>query len=82
LETRTSSLNRRDTVMVNALRMRGEIPDTLRVVFAQSYGPQGEPLLWLPDIVAGAVSAVHADGDNRYAAILRPRLAELVIDLV
>jgi hypothetical protein len=32
LESRTSSLNKRDTVMVNALRTRGEIPTQRQTV--------------------------------------------------
>ena len=38
-------------------------------------------MLWLPDIVAGAVGAAHADGDKRYLVALRPRLTEFLIDL-
>lgn len=54
VERREASLNRRDRQMVNVLRARHAIPATLTVDFIH---PEGEPMLWLPDVAAGAVGA-------------------------
>jgi hypothetical protein len=48
---------------------------TYRWIFAYS---QEEPLAWLPDIVAGAVSAAIGDGDHQY---LMP-LASVMFDMI
>lgn len=53
-ETRTHSLNRRDQAMVAAMRGAGTLTDQIRVDFAD---PEAEPMLWIPDSIAGAVSA-------------------------
>lgn len=78
LETRTESLNRRDLELVAALRSKGALVDTTVVDFAL---PTDEPMLWLPDAVAGAVTS-HRRGDDAepYAAI-RVRLTEHDITL-
>jgi len=81
LESRTASLNARDHAAVEAWRAQHVIGGDLRVDFAQPYGPAGEVLLWLPDIVAGAVSAARGDGDERYLTALEPILTEITIDL-
>ena len=39
------------------------------------------PLVWLPDIVAGAVSAARGDGDQQYLTPLEAMLTEYTIYL-
>jgi len=78
LESRTQSLNRQDMRAVNLFSVQGVIGTTPRVGHAK---PLVEPLLWLPDIVAGAVSSARGDGDDRYRAPLAPLLTEHTIDL-
>ena len=68
METRTRSLNGKDTSAIDAWRSQGLINRTTRVSHAD---PAAEPLLWLPDIVAGAVSASEA-GNPRWADELAP----------
>lgn len=51
LESRTSSLNKRDLQMVNALRSEKAVSPALRVDFGL---PSVEPMLWVPDAIAGA----------------------------
>lgn len=51
-ERRTPTLDRRDRAMVDALRGQRLLTRAVRVNFAR---PMDEPLLWVPDAVAGAV---------------------------
>ncbi|MBB3090241.1 hypothetical protein [Nocardioides albus] len=53
-ESRTQPLNRRDTRMVDSMRGAGALTGKLRVEFED---PNLEPMLWIPDAVAGAVGA-------------------------
>lgn len=78
LEARTPSLNRADTDAVMAMRARREIRPGLRVGFTY---PSEEPLVWLPDVTAGAVSAARGDGDDQYLARLASLLVEHTIEL-
>lgn len=55
-ESRTQSLNMRDVRMLDSLRSQQMIPSHLRLDFAR---PSEEPMLWLPDVIAGVV------GDER-----------------
>jgi hypothetical protein len=68
LEARTSSLIRRDMCLVDALRSQRLITPAIRVDTAL---PGDEPMLWLPDAVAGAVSASR-DGESEYLALIGP----------
>lgn len=77
-ETRTQSLNARDRTMVAALRSRGTIPASLSVEFAQ---PEQEPMLWLPDAVAGAIGMHRRGGDTEPYGRLREAITEHVIAL-
>jgi chloramphenicol 3-O-phosphotransferase len=78
LEARTPSLNRADTDAVMAMRARREIRPDLRVGFTY---PSEEPLVWLPDVTAGAVSAARGDGDDQYLVPLSSLLTEHTIEL-
>ncbi|MEV5705631.1 hypothetical protein [Actinoallomurus sp. NPDC052274] len=55
-EAREARQNRNDLNLVRALRARQEISPDIRV--DHESGPE-EPLLWLPDVVAGAVVAAR-----------------------
>ena len=52
-----------------------------RIDFGKPSGPDREPLLWLPDIVAGAVGSARADGDLQLLVPLRSVLTEHAIAL-
>jgi hypothetical protein len=54
LESRTAAQDRRDLQLVDSARRKRLISHELQVRFAR---PTGEPMLWLPDAVAGAMSA-------------------------
>jgi hypothetical protein len=71
MESRTPTLNARDRMMVDVLRIRRVIGDDLVVDTAL---PEQEPLLWLPDIVAGAVGLDRRGGDPAPYRMLRDRL--------
>jgi hypothetical protein len=68
LEARTPSLIRRDMRLVDALRSQGRITPSIRVDTAL---PRDEPMLWLPDAVAGAVRA-DREGQPEYLALIGP----------
>jgi hypothetical protein len=61
-ERRHEELDARDRAMVAALRRQRTLPPWLRVSWVAA---ADEPLLWLPDIVAGAASLAAA-GDATY----------------
>ncbi|RQN02022.1 hypothetical protein EHW97_14805 [Aeromicrobium camelliae] len=71
-ESRTQSLNKKDLEMVAALRGQGRLK-SLRVDFGL---PSEEPMLWVPDAVAGAVGLDLRNMDSR------PRQLIGQIDLV
>lgn len=52
IESRTPELNDRDRTLVARLRSRGAMPTGLFVDFEV---PSAEPMLWVPDAVAGSV---------------------------
>lgn len=78
-ETRTPSLNRRDRDMLDALRQRHAIPESLAVEFIH---PDNEPLLWLPDAVAGAVGMQRRGDDPEPYERLRHTITEHAIALL
>ncbi|MFD7310186.1 hypothetical protein [Promicromonospora sp. NPDC059942] len=57
LETRHQALNQRDLRLVKALRGKRSISSSIRVEFAR---PKDEPMLWIPDAVAGAVNGARS----------------------
>ena len=77
LEARTHTLNAKDRDHVVGMVGRRLIASTLRVEPLQ---PSVEPMLWLSDIVAGAVGAARR-GEDRYLQPLRPMLTELAADV-
>ncbi|WP_253756539.1 hypothetical protein [Hamadaea flava] len=82
LDRRTDSLNRRDRALVDALRGSGVLRPTLVIDFAHSYnGIDGEILLWIPDIVAGAAAAAHGDGDRSFLDPMGHLVLEIPLEL-
>lgn len=78
LEEREASLNARDQRLVQAIRGKKLIRSTLRIDVAK---PSVEPMLWLPDIIAGAVGQRHVRDVEQYAEPLRPMITELAVPL-
>jgi hypothetical protein len=72
LETRNSAADRRDIEAVRAARARKIVQYGLLVDHAR---PSEEPLLWLADLVAGAVSAA-AGGEPVYKSVIASMLCE------
>jgi hypothetical protein len=66
LESRRVAQDRRDLRLVDAARKKRLISPDLTVHFAR---PDVEPLLWLPDAVAGAVNAAIL-GESRWLIML------------
>lgn len=71
LEAHTQAGNARDIGTVANLRRKQALSDTIRVDHGY---PSTEPLLWLSDIVAGAVR-MSEDGDPRYVEPFLARIA-------
>ncbi|GII20742.1 hypothetical protein [Planosporangium mesophilum] len=63
MEAREQRLNARDIQAVDAFRAAGLIGPDIVVEHAYPAGPAGEPLLWVPDIVAGAIGGELDRGD-------------------
>ncbi len=64
LESREAKLNARDITAVDAFRAGGVIGPNIVVEHGFPVGPKGEPLLWVPDIVAGAIGAELDRGEQ------------------
>jgi hypothetical protein len=82
LDSRTPALNRRDLELVQILRGYGTISDRLRVEFAKPFnGRDGEVLLWLPDVVAGAAGMAHGENNDEYLIPLEKLITKRFIEL-
>jgi hypothetical protein len=82
LDQRTETLNERNRRLVNALAVRGVLSPSLRVGFQRSFdGVDGELLLWIPDVVAGAVAAACGDGRREYLEPIAHQVVEVEVDL-
>lgn len=66
LESRTAAQDLRDRRLVDSARRKRLVSPEVQVRFAR---PVGEPMLWLPDAVAGAMSAAVL-GEGRWLAAL------------
>lgn len=66
MESRTAVQDRRDLRLVDSARSKRLISHDLQVRFAR---PAGEPMLWLPDAVAGAMSA-SVLGEERWLSAM------------
>ena len=67
MEQRTPTLVAKDQRMVVAIRGKQLIGSGLRVDTAR---PKEEPMLWLPDAVAGALGAARDAGQPEYLALI------------
>ncbi|MDA0633893.1 hypothetical protein OUY22_10720 [Nonomuraea sp. MCN248] len=76
-ERRHSELDLRDHELVAVLQGRHSMPPRLRLSWCD---PAAEPLLWLPDIVAGALSRAER-GDERFWNLVSGDLAVRRIDV-
>lgn len=74
MESRNDALDRRDLRMVRALRGSLAVSMDLRVEFAS---PLEEPMLWLPDAVAGVVREARWAGDRAMLDRLGPGVVVL-----
>ena len=73
-EARTPSLNVYDRKMIDALRGKKVLPSTVRVEFAQ---PREEPMLWVPDAVAGAVGCARVGESREWLARMEHSVVEI-----
>jgi hypothetical protein len=73
LEARTQSLNAKDAEAVDAFRAAGVIGSDIVIEHGYPAGPNGEPLLWVPDIVAGVIG-----GELDRGEVVPGNLAQLV----
>ena len=76
LENRQAALNKRDAQTVLYMRGARMISRALRLDFAH---PSDEPMLWLPDAVAGAVGLARR-GVHEYRQTLGAMVEEMDID--
>ncbi|MEX1908685.1 hypothetical protein L6241_10335 [Janibacter sp. Y6] len=74
MEARTDALNRKDLRLVDQLRGSRRLTPSIRLNFGK---PSGEPLLWLPDQVLGAVGAADS-GDDRWLSSTLNRQVERI----
>jgi hypothetical protein len=77
LESRSPAPDRRDIKLVDSARRKGLVPVGLQVQFGQ---PKEEPMLWIPDAVAGAVTAAEL-GEERWLLVLSEVLHRHDIDV-
>jgi hypothetical protein len=77
LESRAPALDARDLQAVNVFRIQSAMSPDLRVDHAR---PLDEPLLWVPDIVAGAMNAA-VSGDDSFCVPLESLLTRYDIEL-
>ena len=78
IETRDAALNRRDQRMLDALRQQGTLSPGTVVAFARPYD---EPMLWVADAVAGAVSGKRKGGDPEPREALGASVTEIDVVL-
>lgn len=76
LEHRSESLNKRDLDFIDTMRITGMITDQLRVTFSK---PHDEPLLWLPDAVAGVVASSRKTSSLQHQNLLIHTLTKIDI---
>jgi hypothetical protein len=78
VENRTQTLNQRDMKTVDRLRGRQIISNDLRLDMAL---PSEEPMLWLPDVIAGAVSCARGGETDEWLLTLEHQIYEIDLDL-
>jgi len=78
MEARTSSLNRRDLILIDRLRGSHRIPTRIRLMFEL---PSIEPMLWLPDQILGMIGDAEAGDDRWLSAPLTNRVTRIDLRL-
>lgn len=78
LESRTTSLNRQDMWLVDKLRGERALSKGLRVDMSR---PLEEPMLWVPDAIAGAVAAARKGGEAEHREVLGTMVQEIDLAL-
>lgn len=78
IESRKQAQDRRDVKMLDAVRSKGFLRAELRLEFAR---PQVEPMLWIPDAVAGALGAALKARDTIPREMLAASITELIVGL-
>lgn len=78
VEERTPSLNDQDRKLIDAIRGKKLIPAEMRIDVGQ---PSVEPMLWMPEIVAGAAGADRVRGNPQYLDLIRSMVTQLDIPL-
>lgn len=78
LESRTQSLNAQDRATIDAVRGKKLLPAHTFVDFAR---PREEPMLWIPDAVAGAIGAHRKGRQSGPREALLAGIDEIEIDL-
>ena len=64
------------------MRARSTLGPGLRIDFQPSFdGVDGEILLWIPDVVAGAIAAARGDGRSEFLAPIARQVIDLTVDL-
>jgi hypothetical protein len=76
-ETRGARADNADLAKVAACRIRRLITERLAVEFGD---PRQDPLLWIPDIICGALFANEA-GDGTYADMLQDKMLTTELDI-
>ncbi len=69
LESRTQELNRAEITVIDQMRRQHIISPKLRLEYAKPEGPVGEPLLWIPDVICGAVTAAFKGNPAHLASV-------------
>lgn len=78
LEERHPSLNDRDRRLIDSLRGKKLMPSHMWIDIER---PSTEPMLWIADVVAGAVGAARVRGQAEYLDLIRGTVTELDIPL-
>ncbi|WP_020390194.1 hypothetical protein [Kribbella catacumbae] len=77
MESRSAAPDRRDVRLVDSARRKGLLPAELKVGFGR---PQDEPMLWIPDAVAGAATAARL-GEPRWLLVFSEILSQHEVDV-
>jgi len=77
MESRSAVPDRRDIRLVDSARNKGLVPAELQVQFGR---PKEEPMLWISDAVAGAVTAARL-GEARWLLALSEVVSQHEIDV-
>jgi len=78
LERRQTKLNTKDAYLFDALRSSGVLAPATTITFEH---PNNEPLLWLPDITAGAFAAFQQNPANPAFANLARLIESVTIEV-